>query len=137
MYRSFEMSDSPDGAKLINHAKQIGETFAAGGQPDAAKIQQLAAGGFKSIVNLRSPSETGTLDDEQQQVAAAGLGYVNIPLSPSEAHDDLTAKVLWEIENLPTPIFFHCGAGGRASALALIALATQQGLNREQVIAKA
>lgn len=118
-------------------AKHISETFAAGGQPDADKIQQLAAEGFKSIVNLRLPHEAGVLDDEQQQAKAAGLEYINLPLSPSEASDDLTAKVLRELETLPTPVFFHCGAGGRASALALIALATQQGLNREQVSAKA
>ena len=118
-------------------AKQIGETFAAGGQPDATEIQQLAADGFKSIVNLRSPGEAGTLEDEQQQAEAAGLEYLNVPLSPSEGNDHLTAKVLNELATLPTPVFFHCGAGGRANALALIALATQQGLNRTQVIAKA
>jgi uncharacterized protein (TIGR01244 family) len=128
------MSDSSKDAK-ISETRQIGD--AAGGQPDAAQIQQLAAQGFKSIVNLRSPDETGVLSDEQQQAEAAGLNYVNVPLSPNQANDDLTAKVLQELENLPTPIFFHCGAGGRASALALISLATQQGLNREQVIAKA
>ncbi|WP_313931799.1 MULTISPECIES: hypothetical protein [Nostoc] len=38
---------------------------------------------------------------------------------------------------MPTPVYFHCGAGGRASALALIAFATQHQLNREQLLAKA
>lgn len=124
-------------AKPADDIQQISGTFAAGGQPDAAKIQQLAAEGFKSIVNLRSPHEVGVLSDEQQQAEAAGLEYVNVPLSPNQPNDELTAKVLWELEELPTPVFFHCGAGARAGALGLIALATQQGLNREQVIAKA
>ncbi|QYO63942.1 beta-lactamase hydrolase domain-containing protein [Leptolyngbya sp. 7M] len=120
-----------------NPPKPIGKDLYAGGQPDAEAIQQLAEQGFKSIVNLRSPDEAGALSDEQQQATAAGLEYVNVPLSPGEADDSLMAKVLWEVEKLPTPVFFHCGAGARAGALALIALATQQGLNREQVIAKA
>lgn len=117
--------------------KQISKDFYAGGQPDTETIQQLAEQGFKSIVNLRSPDEAGTFSDEQQQATDAGLAYVNVPLSPGEADDSLMAKVLWELEDLPKPVFFHCGAGARAGALALIALATQQGLNREQVIAKA
>jgi protein tyrosine phosphatase (PTP) superfamily phosphohydrolase (DUF442 family) len=49
----------------------------------------------------------------------------------------LTAKVISEVESLPTPIYFHCGAGGRASASALIAFATQQKLSREAVLTKA
>jgi uncharacterized protein (TIGR01244 family) len=117
--------------------KQLSEDIAAGGQPDAATIQQLAEQGFKSIINLRSPDEAGTLSDEQQQAQDAGLEYVNVPLSPTQPNDTLTSKVLSELQTLPTPVFMHCGAGARGSALALIALATQQKLNREQVLAKA
>lgn len=80
--------------------------------------------------------EAGALVDEQQQAEAAGLQYVNVPLKSTEANDGLTAKVLSELEELPTPVYFHCGAGGRANALALIAFATQQKLNREEVLAK-
>lgn len=117
--------------------KQISKDFAAGGQPNAAEIQQLAEQGFKSIVNLRSPDEAGVLNDEQQQAEAAGLEYVNVPLSPAQSDDELAAKVLTAVQTLPTPIFMHCGAGARGGALALIALATQEGLNQEQVLAKA
>jgi uncharacterized protein (TIGR01244 family) len=117
--------------------KKISEDLTAGGQPDAETIHQLAEQGFKSIVNLRSPTEAGTLNDEQQRAEAAGLQYVNVPLSSSEPNAELTLKVLAELETLPTPVFLHCGAGARGGALALIALATQQGLNREQVLAKA
>jgi uncharacterized protein (TIGR01244 family) len=121
----------------MSNIKKVSDEFSAGGQPTPETLKQLADEGYKSVVNLRSPDETGVLEDEQQQAQAVGLEYVNVPISSSQANGNLTAKVLFELEKLPTPVYFHCGAGGRASALALIALAIEQQLNREQVLAKA
>jgi uncharacterized protein (TIGR01244 family) len=121
----------------MSDIKKVSDEFSAGGQPTPETLKQLAKEGYKSVVNLRSPDETGVLADEQQQAQAAGLEYVNVPISSTQASDDSTAKVLFELEKLPTPVYFHCGAGGRANALALITLATQQQLNHEQVLAKA
>ncbi|MBD2163648.1 phosphatase [Calothrix membranacea FACHB-236] len=121
----------------MSNIKKVSDEFSAGGQPTPDTLKQLADEGYKSVVNLRAPDEAGVLDDEEQQAQAVGLEYVNVPLNSTSAKDGLTAKVLRELEQLPTPVYFHCGAGGRANALALIALATQQQLNREQVLAKA
>lgn len=117
--------------------KKVSDEFLAGGQPTPEDLKQLVAEGFKSVVNLRSPGEPGVVADEQQLAQAAGLHYVNVPISSTEANAESTAKVLSQVESLPTPIYFHCGAGGRASASALIAFATQQKLSREAVLAKA
>ncbi|MBD2353125.1 phosphatase [Tolypothrix sp. FACHB-123] len=121
----------------MSEINKVSDEFSAGGQPTPETLKQLADQGYKSVVNLRALDETGVLEDEEQQAQAVGLEYVNIPLKSNSADDNLTAKVLTEVEQLPTPIYFHCGAGGRASALALITFATQQQLNREQVLAKA
>ncbi|MBD2497644.1 fused DSP-PTPase phosphatase/NAD kinase-like protein [Nostoc sp. FACHB-280] len=121
----------------MSDIKKVSNEFFAGGQPTPETLKHLADEGYKSVVNLRSPDEVGVLDDEQQQAQAAGLEYINIPLKSTEADNNLTTKILSELEELPTPVYFHCGAGGRASALALIAFATQQKLNREEVLAKA
>lgn len=121
----------------MSDAKKISDEFSAGGQPTPENLKQLADEGFKSVVNLRSLDETGALTDEHQQAEAVGLQYLNIPLKSSEANAELTAKVLSEIEQLPTPIYFHCGVGGRASAAALIAFAAQQKLSHADVLAKA
>jgi uncharacterized protein (TIGR01244 family) len=121
----------------MTNAKKITEEFYTAGQPTPEDLQQAAQEGFKSVVNLRSPDEADFLADEQQQAEGAGLSYVNVPLNPRQADDKLTAQVLKEIEGLPTPILFHCGAGARADALALIALATKEGLSREQLLKKA
>ncbi|MBD2075755.1 phosphatase [Phormidium sp. FACHB-592] len=115
----------------------MSDEFSAGGQPTPVDLKQLADQGFKSVVNLRSSNEVGALVDEQQQAENVGLQYVNVPLQPTEANADLTAAVLAAVELLPTPVFFHCGAGGRASAAALITFATQQKLSRKAVLEKA
>jgi len=82
--------------------------------------------GFKSVVNLRSLDEAGALVDEQQQSEAAGLQYVNVPLQQQMLN---WRQRFFRVE-LPTPVYFHCGVGGRASAAALIAFATQQKLSQ-------
>ncbi len=121
----------------MSDIKKVSDEYSAGGQPTPETLKQLVDEGYKSVVNLRSLDETGALADEQQQAQAVGLEYVNVPLKSTEANDNSTAKVLSELQQLPTPVYFHCGAGGRASALALIAFATQHQLNLEQVLAKA
>ncbi len=121
----------------MSEIKKLSDEFSAGGQPTAEDLKHLVEQGYKSVVNLRSPTETGVLADEQQQVEALGLQYVNIPLQPTVADRELRTEVVTRLEELPTPVYFHCGAGGRANSLALITLATQANLNREQVLAKA
>ncbi|ARV62530.1 phosphatase [Nostocales cyanobacterium HT-58-2] len=121
----------------MSNAKKVSDEFYAAGQPTPEDLQKASQEGFKSVVNLRSPDEADFLSDEQQQAEAAGLNYVHVPLNSKKADDGLTNKVLKEIEGLATPILFHCGAGARADALALIALATKEGLSREQVLKKA
>lgn len=118
-------------------AKRISDRFSFGGQPTSEDLKELAEAGFQSVVNLRFPDETGAVADEQQRAEALGLSYLNVPVSSGEANAELTAKVLAEVEHLPAPVYFHCGAGGRASAAALIAYATQQRFDRATVLAKA
>jgi uncharacterized protein (TIGR01244 family) len=121
----------------MTNIKKISDQFSAGGQPDDEDLKRLADAGFKSVVNLRSPEESGALVNEGQLAEDAGLQYVNIPVRSTEANAELTAKVIAEAAGLPTPIYFHCGAGGRASAAALIAFATEKKLSREDILEKA
>lgn len=121
----------------MTEIKKVSDSFSSGGQPTPEDLERLAKDGFKSVVNLRSAGEAGCLSDEQQEAEAVGLEYANVPLKPIEADPTSIASVLSTIEGLPTPVFFHCGAGARGSAFALIALATHEKLNRMQVLEKA
>lgn len=121
----------------MSDIKKLSEEFSSGGQPTPEDLKQLVERGYKSVVNLRSPTETGALADEKEQAESLGLNYVNVPLPHTTADAESTAKVVTAAETLPTPVYFHCGAGGRGGALALITLATQENLDRAAVLAKA
>lgn len=117
--------------------KKINEQLTVAGQVTPEQLQQAAAEGYKSVLNLRSPDEQGFVQDEQQQVEAAGLQYVNIPVKPNEMTNELTAQVLEQIDNLPKPALIHCASSMRAGAMAFMNVATRQGMTPEQVFEKA
>ncbi|ALF56080.1 beta-lactamase [Nostoc piscinale CENA21] len=121
----------------MTNTKKISDDLSAAGQITPEQLQQAASEGFKSVINLRSPDEQGFLSDEQQQAEAAGLKYANVPLKPTEPNHELTKAALEEIADLPKPILIHCAAGARASGIALIANAIQDGLTDEQITQKA
>ena len=118
-------------------AKKISSEFSAAGQVTPEDLTQAAQQGFKSVLNLRSPHESGALPDEQQHAEAAGLEYANVPLSSGVSDEAAVAEALSQLEALPTPVLLHCGAGLRAGAIGLISTATQLGWTEEQTIAKA
>jgi protein tyrosine phosphatase (PTP) superfamily phosphohydrolase (DUF442 family) len=82
-----------------------------GGQPDDEGFQYLAKLGVKTVVDLR---ETGDRSQaEERAVTAAGMKYVNVPMTglipPTDA--DIT-KILKILEDGSTgPVFVHCRRG--------------------------
>ena len=97
----------------------VSEKVATGGQPTAPQIASLARDGFRTIINLRDPSE----HDAAAEEAAAkehGLIYLNIPFqtaAPKTAPVDAFLKAL----SAPrSPVFVHCGSANRVAALWMI-----------------
>jgi uncharacterized protein (TIGR01244 family) len=121
----------------MTNIKPVSQNFSSAGQISAQDLEQAAQAGFKSVLNLRSPDEEGFVNDEPEQAKASGLDYANVPISPKETNPQVIEQVIQEVENLPKPILVHCAGGGRATAIALIATATNEGWNHEQIKAKA
>jgi uncharacterized protein (TIGR01244 family) len=121
----------------MTDSKKVSDDISFVGQVTPEQLQQAAEDGFKSVLNLRSPNESGFLSDEEQRANAAGLKYANVPLKPSEPNQELTAAAIQELENLPKPVLIHCAGGARAGGIALIATAINEGLNYEQITQKA
>lgn len=105
-------------------------------QLDPEQLQHLTQAGFKSVLNLRSPNETGFLKNEEQLVTKAGLQYVNLPVNPAQLTDQLTEQILEQIELLAKPVLIHCSAGIRSGAMALIYVAIHQGITAKQALEK-
>ncbi|MFM7614235.1 MAG: fused DSP-PTPase phosphatase/NAD kinase-like protein [Synechococcales cyanobacterium] len=121
----------------MTHIQHIGEQLWAGSQPSPEDITKLAAQGVKSIINLRFPEESGVLTNEQELSKANDLQYINLPLASNASNEEKVDPLLTAIADLPTPIYFHCGGGGRAAVTALIALAVQENWGKEAIEVKA
>ena len=75
----------------------------------------LAAQGFKTIIDLRTPAE-GT-NEEKQAAEAADLHYINIPVTGEGINQKQLATFTKVIENTAKPVLVHCASGNRAGAM--------------------
>ena len=121
----------------MNFAQSLNSEIAvADCQLSPEQLQQAAQSGFRSVLNLRSPQEEGTLADEAAHAEAAGLTYVNVPVSPSDLNDSLTDRVMQAMDDLPKPLLTHCKSGMRSGAMALMYLATRHNMTAESALEK-
>ena len=93
--------------------------IATAGQPDAAAWGALAREGFKSVVDLREPSEPRG-HDEAGEIARAGLRYLPLPVS-HESLSDRQFSVLRDFlrDEGNRPALVHCQSANRVGALLL------------------
>lgn len=122
---------------MVDHAKPVNESLTVAGQVTPEQLKQASQEGFQSVLNLRSARETGFATTEQQQAESLGLAYAHAPLQVDDVTIDQLTQILETLDQLPKPTLIHCAGGMRASAIALLSIATQEGLTAEQAIEKA
>jgi uncharacterized protein (TIGR01244 family) len=98
----------------------IDERIATGGQPTLEQLPSLKKEGFRTIIDLREPSEY----DSAAEAAAAkrlGLGYVSIPVRTLDPKDEQVDAFLAVMKDRKVwPAFVHCGTANRVAAFWLI-----------------
>lgn len=117
---------------------KLSDRLSAGGQPTADDLGQLAKAGFKSVVNLRTEGEKNqplSPDAERTVAVEAGLGYRHVPVSVASLSASDLDTFRKAIEELPGPVYVHCGAGQRACAFSL--LVERQGESPETIFKEA
>lgn len=106
-------------------------------QPQAADFEQAKAGGVKTVVDLRKPSEDRGFD-ERSVVATLGLGYVAIPWNGA---DELTDAVFDQaramFRDVQRPALIHCSSGNRIGPLWIAWRTLDQGTDLEAAVAEA
>jgi protein tyrosine phosphatase (PTP) superfamily phosphohydrolase (DUF442 family) len=107
----FGLSAFAGSAPGIKNFDQVDAHVLRGGQPSAEGFQYLAKLGVKTIVDLREAGKRA--DDEKRMVTAAGMTYVNVPMTgltpPTEGE---ISKILGLLEDGATgPVFVHCMRG--------------------------
>ena len=106
---------------VMNFAR-LETTVACGGATTPEAVPEIKKLGFKSIINLRQPTENGAnVDAEAAAAQAAGINFFNIPFngaSPDPKVADQFLKTITAPGN--EPAYIHCAAGNRAGAMWMI-----------------
>jgi len=94
----------------IKNFGRMDDHFYRGAQPGEADFKALKGLGIKTIIDLRNDPKSY----EKRDAEAAGMRYVNIPMSDSETPNDREIQQFLKIANDPAcwPFYVHC-AGGR------------------------
>jgi protein tyrosine phosphatase (PTP) superfamily phosphohydrolase (DUF442 family) len=125
-------------------ARIVFDLFYVTGQPSAAAYPAIAAAGVKSVVCVRSPSETVATPppvppappfdaNESTQLGNVHVSYLNIPIERTMTQSEFdvaatqAAVALFE-NSLKAPALIHCSTGDRASSAfaVLLILAARQ-----------
>jgi protein tyrosine/serine phosphatase len=125
----FAGSDAP----AIGNFHQVDERIYRGAQPAAPDFRSLARMGVKTILDLREGEEHARA--EQELARAAGLQYVNVPMSglgpPTAAQTSRALAVLQDAAS--GPVFVHClrGADRTGTVIACYRIAHDQWPNQK------
>jgi uncharacterized protein (TIGR01244 family) len=121
----------PEAVPAIPGYHRVSEQVATAGQPDEAALGQLKALGFRTVVNLRRPSEDPIVEKEKAIVEAAGLRYVSVPLTPATFSSSDAEQVRAALAS--GPVLLHCHTGNRAGGVWAV-LAARDGMPWEQAV---
>ncbi len=113
----------------ITNFTKVDAVVACGGATDVSALDALKQDGFKTIINLRLPTEQGAnIDENRSKAEGIGLKYVHIPFSGSapdpKAVDQFLAAVA---DKTNQPVYIHCAAAGRVAAMWMVKRVLQDG----------
>ena len=112
---------------------QISEALATSGQPTEAQMGEIAAAGYKIIVNLALPTSDNALKDEAATVRALGMDYHNIPVvweAPKLSDFDQFVPLMDSLSG--QKVFLHCAANYRVSMFVALYAEKRWGWTRAQ-----
>ncbi len=100
----------------ITKYNRLRPNIATSGPLKEGAVSELKSLGFTTILDLRGPDE-GT-DVERKAVEAAGLRYLNIPVTVTVPPDEQVAEFSRIIEDATYfPLLIHCGSASRVGAM--------------------
>lgn len=132
------MSQLLDAIAGVPNAREPVPGLATGGQPTAEHLAALKAAGCDLVLDIRDPMEPRSFD-EAAAVRAAGMEYVNIPVSAVSQSDATLDRVRDTVAGLAgrRKAFFHCRSGNRVGATLIPYLMLNQGLGEEEAVTQA
>ncbi len=107
---------APSPSELLPNGKMPLDGVLTGGQPTVEQFEKLAALGYKTVINLRSPAESGSTDPAAVQ--ALGMSYLSLPITgASDLGRENAARLAEALAKSEYPVVVHCASGNRVGAL--------------------
>jgi len=124
----------------LSHTIAVDERLALGGQMTKDELRELAAAGFKSIIDLRTgdePEPPMNREEEAEEARHLGLIYHNLPVQGNDIKPGQVDRYAALLGELTAPIYVHCQKGQRAAAVSMLHLAAVHGWSGEEALKKA
>ena len=113
---------------------QVDAVIACGGATETKALDGLRKDGFKTVINLRLPTEQGAnIEQNTAYAKELGLNYISIPFNGQAPDPKAVDTFLGAIANKANqPAFVHCGTAGRVAAMWMIKRVVQDGWTVEK-----
>ncbi len=113
---------------IVNYF-ELSPRVGTGGQPTEEGLKQLAAKGYKSVINIRSVGEPFDVAGEEKQALQLGLRYYTVPFMAKEPNVEQALAFDALMSALKdTKVFVHCASGNRVGSLMMIYLTLVEGM---------
>jgi protein tyrosine phosphatase (PTP) superfamily phosphohydrolase (DUF442 family) len=104
-----------------------------GGQPLPHHFEALKGAGLGAVLDIRDPMEPRPFD-EPAVVEAAGLEYINVPVT-GNLSDEVMEELLGVLrERSDRGLLFHCASGNRVAGPMIAYLILDHGLTEDDAI---
>jgi tyrosine-protein phosphatase SIW14 len=115
----------------IDNFGKVDEAYYRGAQPDRGDYAELATLGVKTVIDLTQDGRS----NEKGMVERAGMSFVRIPLTTSEAPSNAAVKQFLSIVTDPArqPVYVHCQGGQhRTGVMTAVYRMTKYGWNEDK-----
>jgi uncharacterized protein (TIGR01244 family) len=100
--------------------------FGTAGQIEPDQLVEIAAQGYKSVINNRPDGEAGPSQPKNADIAAKaealGLHYAFLPVAPGSMTPAEVQEMNRLLKTMPGPILAFCRSGARSTNLYHLAL---------------
>ena len=109
-----------------------------GGQPQPHHVAALQRAGCQVVIDCREAMEPRPVR-EPEDIVAAGMEYVAIPVGHTVVADETFARIREAVKAVvgKRPALFHCASGNRVGATLLPYLILDRGFSEEDAVTAA
>ena len=120
---------------LKNKIELDGGTLVLGGAPSAEELTHWARDGFRTVIDLRAPTEPGHAE-HKARVEALGMTWLGLSIAGADGVTfDNAAAMVALLEQAERPTILHCASGNRVGALFALAVGSIPGTSADEAIA--